>query len=87
MPEALIWHKVSRSTGLRSPLKLYYKHRNILYFLRKFQRPLRVKFVWWLRSSRFVVSLLLKGRQPKAAGYLFLGLMHGATGRMGRLAP
>ena len=85
VPEAFVWHKVSRSTGDRSPVKLYYRHRNMLYFLRKFQRPGRVKLVWWLKSLRFVVSLLLKARQPKAAGYVFRGLIHGATGRMGRL--
>ena len=86
VPEALVWHKVARSTGFRSPIKLYYKHRNILYFLRKFQRPAKVKLVYWLRSLRFIVSLVVKGRQPKAGGYVFRGLIHGAMGRMGRLA-
>ena len=67
VPEAVVWHKVSRSTGERCPIKLYYKHRNMLYFLRKFQRPARVELRWWLRSARFVVSLLLKYRRPKSA--------------------
>ena len=87
VPEAVVWHKVSRSSGERSPIKLYYKHRNMLYFLRKFQRPARVKLRWWLTSARFAVSLLLKYRQPKSAWYMVRGLVHGATGQMGRLAP
>ena len=82
--EAIVWHKVSRSTGIRSPIKLYYKTRNMLYFLTKFQRPARVKLRWGFSSARFVVSLLLKHRRPKAAWSIVRGLVHGLTGRMGR---
>jgi GT2 family glycosyltransferase len=83
VPEALVWHKVSRSTGSHAPVKLYYKHRNMFYFLRKFQFPIRTKLRWWLISARFLISLLLKHRRPKSAGYLLLGLIHGAIGRVG----
>ncbi len=84
-PKAVVWHKVSRSTGMRSPTKLYYKHRNMLYFLRKFRRPALAKLRWWLISVRFILSLLLKHHEPRAAWALARGLAHGVTGRMGRL--
>lgn len=82
--ESVVWHKVSRSSGERSPTKLYYKHRNMLYFLNKFQRPMHVKIRWWLSSSRYIVSLLIKHRQPRSAWSLLRGLAHGAAGLMGR---
>ena len=85
VPEALVWHKVSRSAGVRSPTKLYYKHRNMLYFLRKFERPASAKVRWWLFSARSFTSLLLKHHRAKAAWYLLRGLIDGAVGRMGRL--
>ncbi|MBU2478892.1 MAG: glycosyltransferase family 2 protein [Gammaproteobacteria bacterium] len=86
VPEAVVWHKVSRSAGVRSPLKLYYKSRNMLYFLNKFKRPAGLKLRWLLRSARISVVLVLKHRHPKAAWYMIRGLIHGATGRMGRIA-
>lgn len=86
VPEAVVWHKVSRSTGERSPIKLYYKHRNMIYFLTKFNRPTRVKLRWWLRSARIGVALVLKHRRPKAAWYMIRGLVHAAMGRMGRIS-
>jgi GT2 family glycosyltransferase len=85
VPEAVVWHKVSRSTAVRSPIKLYYKNRNMFYFLRKFRCPAGVKVRWWLNSARFVVSLLLKHRRPKAAWYVIRGWVHGMAGRMGRI--
>lgn len=84
-PKAVVWHKVSRSTGMRSPIMLYYKHRNMLYFLRKFRRPAVAKLRWWWISVRYILSLLLKYHEPKAAWSLARGLTHGAMGRMGRL--
>ncbi len=87
VPEAVVWHKVSRSTGGdRSPIKLYYKHRNMIYFLTKFKRPVGAKMRWWFWSARISVAVALKHRRPKAAWYLIRGLVHGATGRMGRIA-
>lgn len=85
VPKAVVWHKVSRSTGVRSPLLVYYTHRNMLYFLRKFRWPVRVKLRWWLKALRFVVSLLLKHHKPMTAWYLLRGLVHGMTGPMGRI--
>jgi GT2 family glycosyltransferase len=85
VPDAVVWHKVSRASGIRSPVKLYYKHRNMLYFLSKFQRPAIIKLRWWLISMRYIVSLLLKHHDPKAAWSLARGLAHGAAGCMGRM--
>lgn len=84
--DAVVWHKVSASTGIHSPLKLYYKHRNMLYFLRKFNNPINPSVRWYLSSFRYILSLLVKHRNPKAAWYLFRGLVDGTKGRMGKLA-
>lgn len=84
VPEVLVWHKVSRSTGMLSPIKLYYKHRNMLYFLKKFNYSRYPVVIWWVSSARFVVSLLLKHREPKAAWYLVKGLLDAVRLRMGR---
>ncbi len=85
--DAIVWHKVSRSTGMQSPVKLYYKHRNMLYFMKQFNYPIRPKIHWWLSSVRFVISLVLKHRNPKAAWFLARGLLDAVRGRMGRLRP
>ncbi|TCK18168.1 hypothetical protein DFR30_1438 [Thiogranum longum] len=86
VPDAVIWHKVSRSSGIRSPVKLYYKHRNMLYYLAKFGRPAQVRLRWWMISMRFILSLLLKHHDPVAAWALARGLIHGATNHMGRMS-
>jgi GT2 family glycosyltransferase len=83
--KAVVSHKVSRSTGIRSPVMLYYKHRNMLYFLAKFQRPTSAKMLWWWVSLRYILSLTLKYREPKAALSLARGLAHAIYGRMGKL--
>ncbi len=65
--------------GVRSPIKLYYKHRSMRYFYIKFRNSLRMKARWWLKSARFVVSLLLKHHRPKAAWAVIRGLFYGVT--------
>ena len=84
VPDAVVWHKVSRASGIRSPIKLYYKHRNMLYFLRKHRRPIWVRLRWWGISLRYVLSLLIKYRDPQAAFALLRGLIHGAIGVTGQ---
>lgn len=83
--DAIIWHKVSRSSGMESPAKLYYKHRNMLYFMKKFNKPIWSRVRWWLLSIRYVFSLLLKHRDARAAYYLGRGLFDALRGHRGRL--
>jgi hypothetical protein len=82
--DAIVWHKVSRSTGEFSPIKLYYKHRNMIYFLRKFKKKKSYQLNWYMASIKFGISLLLKHKKAKTASYLALGLVDGARGKMGR---
>ena len=84
VPDAIVWHKVSKSTGKYSPIKLYYKHRNMLYFLKKFEFPKHVAIQWWASSIRFIISLILKHRRSKAAWYLAKGLLDSVHGKMGK---
>lgn len=84
--DAVVWHKVSRSTGETSPIKLYYKHRNMLYFLGKFCFPSSSRRRWWKISLRYAASLVVKHRKPRAAWYLVRGLRDAVIGRMGRFA-
>lgn len=84
VPEAIVWHKVSHSTGVGSPIPTYYKHRNMLYFLRKFNSPMNVSLFWWLTSIRYSISLLLKHHRPKNAWYLIRALIDATSNRMGK---
>lgn len=85
VPEAVVQHKVSRSTGNLSPIKLYYKHRNMLYLFRKFRFPWKTRLRWVASSLRFSLSLLIKHRRPAAASALIRAMVHGVTHRMGAL--
>jgi GT2 family glycosyltransferase len=53
VPEARIWHKVSRSVGVSSPVISYYMARNALLFLRKHLTGVQ----WVLSSVRHLVSM------------------------------
>lgn len=81
---AVVRHKVSKSTGFHSPIKLYYKHRNLLYFLNKFNMPLSTRLKWWGSSARFIASLLVKHSKPEPAWFLARGLWDGERGKMGK---
>lgn len=85
VPDAVVYHKVSRSTGTGaySPAKLYYKHRNMLYFYGKFHHPSEARRRWWLMSLRLAASLVLKHHKPAAAWHLLHGLTDATRGRMG----
>ncbi len=84
-PNALVWHKVSRATQNISHIKLYYKHRNMLAFLRSHHRPWTDIRRWWMQSIRTVASLVIKHHQFKSARYLLMGLVHGHINKLGRL--
>lgn len=85
VPRAVTYHKVSRSSGGDySPLKLYYKHRNMLYYAKKYNLPIGARLRWLKSSFRSMVSLLLRHRKPAAAWHLACGLIDGQFGRMGK---
>ena len=86
VPGAVVWHKVSRSSGNHSPIKLYYKHRNVIYFLNKFDAPASASFSWWWTSLRFVASLAIKHRNYRASWYLFRGLVDAVRNKRGKLS-
>ncbi len=81
--EAIVYHKVSRSTGHRSPLKVYYKTRNFIYFCRKFSLGTRVLVNHFARSARLFLTLLIKNHDIKAAASLLRGIYDGLVGRTG----
>ncbi len=82
---ALVFHKVSRATKSQSHIKLYYKHRNMLSFLRKHRGQGATVLRWWVTSLRTIASLVIKQRQFKASLYLFRGLVHGQLNKLGCL--
>ena len=61
VPQAFLWHKVSRATGTDSPLTLYYMRRNMLLYLAKRRQwlgwivavgdALRLTLVWNLQHK------------------------------------
>ena len=83
-PAAVVHHKVSKSTGRRSPVKFYYKHRNMQYYLRKHHYPAISHVHWWWASVRTLLSLVIKERELKVGWCLGMGLLDGALNRMGK---
>lgn len=84
IPNAVIYHKVSRATGNFSPVKFYYKHRNMIYFLRKFNNPKSQIIKWWGSSLYAAASLFIKRRKYKTSWYLLRGLYDALRGKMGQ---
>lgn len=82
--EAIIYHKVSRSTGHHSPLKVYYKGRNFIYYCKKFSLGSSVLIKHFARSARLVLVLLIRNHDIRAAISLVRGIFHGLIGRTGR---
>jgi hypothetical protein len=72
VPDAWLWHKVSRSTGTDSELTLYYMRRNaLLYLERNARRPMAARLastvdsvylaaVWAIRGERRRARVLLR---------------------------
>lgn len=83
--DAVVWHKVSRTTGRRSPVAFYYRHRNMLYFLGKFRRSWITKASWYARSLRRAISLVIKHGDSRGARFLIKGLLDANAKKMGRL--
>lgn len=84
IPNAVIYHKVSRATGNYSPVKFYYKHRNMIYFLRKFNNPKSQIIKWWGSSLYAAASLFIKHRKYKTSWYLLRGLYDALRGKIGK---
>ncbi|MDO8941098.1 MAG: glycosyltransferase family 2 protein [Methylicorpusculum sp.] len=83
--DAIVFHKVSKSTGGNdSPLKLYYKHRNMVHFLRWTNQPYYYRLNWILSSLRYVASLIIKHHKPKSALGLLRGLFAGLFRQYGK---
>lgn len=88
-PTAVLYHKVSSSTGLDSPVYIYFNLRNKILFLKnnsKFS-----KWIWNIHYfiyfyGRQLIRLIFKQRNPKAARAAFFGIIDGFrsyTGNMG----
>ncbi len=79
-PNAVLYHKVSNSTELDSPVYIYFNLRNKILFLRKHSSPDK-----WLRHlpyltyfySRQLIRLTARHRKPRAARAALLGLIDG----------
>ncbi|WP_395143690.1 glycosyltransferase family 2 protein [Armatimonas sp.] len=62
---ARLWHKVSRSTGIDSPLTLYYMRRNQLLYLQKHGTSLGL-FAAFVDSVRLLMVWTLQGNPKRA---------------------
>ena len=60
VPTAIMWHKVSSSTGgMASKVKLYYMNRNKLYFLKKHSK--HISTLTWIRTYLRMYYLICVG--------------------------
>ena len=83
-PKAIMWHKVSSSTGGEdSPLSVYYNTRNRFYFINKHSKmmPIRVK-IYSLISN--IVQYIIYPIRCKNDKYIRLALIDYYKGNMGR---
>jgi hypothetical protein len=91
VPEAVIYHRESSSTGgAAHPLQTYYGTRNRLYFMFKHERGLlrRAAFLAFFGLTRLPrLGALHLRRRPDLAAALRHGVEDFARGRMGRAAP
>lgn len=81
--DAKVYHKVSASSGHLSSIKIYYKYRNNLLFLKKHRFPFSSRFRWYVSSLRYVLSLTIKHKQPALSVVLLCALWDGTIGKVG----
>lgn len=87
-PSAILYHRVSSSTGLDSPTYIYFNLRNKLLFLRK-----NLKSGEWLHNipyfiyfyGRHLIRLILRHRNFRAARAAYLGLKDGINDYTGEI--
>lgn len=82
----MIYHKVSATAGINSPLKIYYMTRNLIYLIRK-HRDIQSSYRFFARKYYFdIVKQFIKmsikkeyrKKKVKRLKALFLGFYHGA---------
>ncbi|KNZ70049.1 N-acetylglucosaminyl-diphospho-decaprenol L-rhamnosyltransferase [Thermincola ferriacetica] len=84
VPESVIYHKESGSTGARSPLFYYYMTRNRLYFLKNFGRKVK-----WLKRfysdfrgiAQFIKNDPCWGQKTRAITQGYLDFFRGRMGQ------
>lgn len=94
--EAVMYHSLGddpiaflgRHWPSRSPLRHYYMCRNAIWMYKNSPASFRWKFIDFLKLFRKIVfySLFAKPRLDHIK-MMFLGLMHGLVGKMGRFSP
>lgn len=85
-PKAVLYHKVSHSTELDSPVYIYFNLRNKILFLKKHSSP-----AGWIRHlpylsyfyARQFVRLIIRHRNRRAVRAAFLGLIDGLRNSTG----
>ena len=82
--DAVVYHKVSASSGHYSKTKIYYKYRNKIYFLKKHRFPYSSTIYWYFISLKYALSLFLKYKRPKLAATILIALFDGTFGRLGK---
>lgn len=84
-PGALLWHKVSGTTGTASLFTLYYMRRNVLLYLeRNAAHPLFARLAATADSLRLILVWLLRDRDWPRAYALMCAVLDYWVGRRGR---
>lgn len=84
VPQSLVFHKESASTGVRSPLFYYYMTRNRLYFLK--QRGINVKWDYRVYKDLRLIAHFVKARNniPDYVWAVIQGYTDFIFGKMGQ---
>ncbi len=85
-PQAVMWHKVSSSTGgENSKVSIYYCYRNQLYYLNKFKNNISFLTICYVYVTSFFRGTILSLRPHRHNDrFIFLGQKDYRKGRMGR---
>ncbi len=83
-PSAVLWHKISRSTGASSPLTLYYMRRNILLYLSQHGARRRMGYPVALADSLRLAAALTRRGEHDTRRVLLRAVGDALRGRWGR---
>lgn len=83
-PDAVLWHKVSSSTGgEKSKIQVYYTTRNHFYFIKKYRERIS-RFSILTIGIKYIVKFILSPIRCKNDKYILFGFLDYRKGKFGK---